>query len=717
MSINEKIENILKEHFSEINEQKIDCWEKILSESQLPFRNFDNINDSDILSVDPPEPKQLKLIQGDIERTKVKERIILPSFKDYCIQFTTFYIKDNNINYKQGLNEIVGAFILLKAKVNISFLKIYKIFSLFIDKFLPNYFWEEDFFSLKSSLSLINILLKYHSPEIYNLFDFLLITPEIYATSWILTLFSNKSPLNLVYHLWDKLILFNDGLILHFFIIAFLIYNKSQIVKINDITIIPGILTQLNFHTYDEVDKILELAMDLYSITPYSFRLYANELNIFNCRSEKIEELYEKFNPQNQIALPMFPTEILNITYQDLIGCCDENCCNFNLSKKNSKSYKCNKCLFKIDNLKKNSYIIIDLRLLESKKEIDDNFCGILPMTFGLNKEYENDINFPHALIEKFEENKYKNNYHFIFLTNETDYFQKFENEFYLENKNDNKNEVGIITKADKELNFNKIENVKEDKNKIRELYKFKKIIEEMNNKNFPYISYIYGGFKAIHELCVKYNITLIGHNQNCSLCKKEKKGIFNSLTKIFSKEKNEKNNISKVNNNNIQTENTINLLIDKLNIDDINKILVDTSVAQFICICKKNCLENKSNKIINEIKPENLFNSINDFLNDNENSNEESIMLFVSFKGIYFYREDIDDNNNNLIYKLIKTITIESLISISKKNNYGNLLSILFYEDKKNISSIILEFESPINSNNFKKTIIRMKQYQILNK
>ena len=57
MSINEKIENILKEHFSEIKKKKIDCWEKILSESQLPFRNFDNINDSDILSVDPPEPK------------------------------------------------------------------------------------------------------------------------------------------------------------------------------------------------------------------------------------------------------------------------------------------------------------------------------------------------------------------------------------------------------------------------------------------------------------------------------------------------------------------------------------------------------------------------------------------------------------------------------------------------------------------------------------
>ena len=722
---NEKIAEILKENFYNINEEKINSWEKILSESNLPYHNF-NITDSDILNIDPPDPKTQKLIIGDIDRTKVKEKIILPSFKDYCFQFVTFYLKQNNIDYKQGLNEIVATFILLKAKVNISFKRIYKLFTLFIDKFLSNYYWEEDFFSLKSSLSLLNLLLKYHCPEIYNLFDFLLITPEIYATSWILTLFSNKSSLNLIYHLWDKLILFNDNLLLHFFMIAFIIYNKDKILKHNDITIIPGILTNLNFNSCDEIDNILELAMDLYSITPYSFRIFANELNIFNCKSEKLEELYLKFCPQNQIVLPIFPNEILSICYKDIIGCCNEKCINFNLKNKKDKKLKeCNKCLIKND-FKNNSYIIIDLRLLENKNENEDNFSGFLPMTFGLNEEDEKDINFPNNLIKKLIDNDCKNNYHFIIISNETDYFQKYENEFYSENDKVNKNCVGIITKADKELNINKINNVKSDKRKIRELYKFKKIIEEMINNNFKYISYAYGGFKDIHEYCIKYNLSLIGHGKNCILCKKEKKGVFNSFSKFFFKEKNGKNNIIKNNkkNRNIQINENLNLLKEKLNIDDINKILIDCSIAQFTCLCKKNIFEkNENNNIINSIKTENIINNNNNNKNNNKEIlnndiyDEESIMLFVSLNGIFFYKEDFNEKNDNLIYKLIKTIPLDTLISINKKNNYGNLLNIIFYENKKQICSINIDFESPINSHNFKKTILQMKQIQILNK
>ena len=90
------------------------------------------------------------------------------------------------------------------------------MFVCFIDKFLTNYYWEKDFYSLQSSLSLITILLKYHDPEIYNILEFAMISPEMYATSWVLTVFANKSSINIVYHLWDKLIVFNDSLFLHF---------------------------------------------------------------------------------------------------------------------------------------------------------------------------------------------------------------------------------------------------------------------------------------------------------------------------------------------------------------------------------------------------------------------------------------------------------------------------------------------------------------------
>ena len=92
--------------------------------------------------------------------------------------FIINYLELNNITYKQGLNEIAGIFVLLKYKVKLSYARIYKMFVCFIDKFLTNYYWEKDFYSLQSSLSLITILLKYHDPEIYNILEFAMISPE-----------------------------------------------------------------------------------------------------------------------------------------------------------------------------------------------------------------------------------------------------------------------------------------------------------------------------------------------------------------------------------------------------------------------------------------------------------------------------------------------------------------------------------------------------------
>ena len=88
------------------------------------------------------------------------------------------------------MNEIIGPFILIKSLANISSHRIFNLFSVFINKFLTNYYHEEEFFSLKSSLGILKLLIKYHEPAISNSFDHGVITPEMYATSWILTIFA-----------------------------------------------------------------------------------------------------------------------------------------------------------------------------------------------------------------------------------------------------------------------------------------------------------------------------------------------------------------------------------------------------------------------------------------------------------------------------------------------------------------------------------------------
>ena len=528
----------INNYFDTINEIKVLGWESKLIESKLSIRDFSSVTDADILSEEFTDKKTARIIKGDIQRTKVLESVYMLSFKDYLYQLIVYYINHNKILYKQGLNEIAGPFILLKFKLKISFTNIYTMFTCFIDKFLTNYFREKDFYSLKSSLSLINLLLRYHCPDIFQVFEYSIIYPDLYATSWILTLFSNKCALNVVYHLWDKLILFGDPLFLHFFIIAFLIKNKNKFFEV-DCNVILSILSKLRINSIDEVDEILEIAIDLRDNTPNSFYILAHNLNIFNYGSPNLQKLYEEFNPDKMLALPIFSSELLTITYKDLIGCPDENCQNFCLKDKNFEiKVKCNFCRTK--NIKpKLFYIIFDLRLFDNNnkkngnKYISTSFPGFLPKTVTLTKEDFEDLTFPKNILNVYS--KDKENVHFIIMTSNTDDFDKYEEEFYIRKKNDKRgSKVGIFYKVLKELNKKKAEELrKKSENKynlLMEYNNFKNLIEAMNEEGFKYVSFIYGGYKNVHSLAMKYNIELLEHQENCFLCMKEKKNSFEKI-------------------------------------------------------------------------------------------------------------------------------------------------------------------------------------------
>jgi hypothetical protein len=131
-----------------------------------------------------------RVIKNDCDRTRTKDKLLVHSFREYLECFLTIFCKKANIKYKQGMNEIFAPFLLLKSKLSISMSTIYNLSACFMEKFLTNYYQEEEFFSLQSSLAIFNLLFKYHEPHLYNIFEFSVITPEMYATSWVLTIFA-----------------------------------------------------------------------------------------------------------------------------------------------------------------------------------------------------------------------------------------------------------------------------------------------------------------------------------------------------------------------------------------------------------------------------------------------------------------------------------------------------------------------------------------------
>ena len=551
--------------FDLISDEIINKWEKILKSNNLEKArlitediNFDDYN----LSYDCTQT-----IKNDSHRTRVRERFSFPDFEITLQKILIYYCKLNNLEYKQGLNEVLGPFLLLKIKLpKLNMCRIYNLFTLFIDYFLPNYFYEPELFSFRSSVSLVTLLLKYHDPKLFNLFEQNNISAEMYSINWLLTTFTNKNSLEITYTLWDIIIEENDQLFIHFMIISFLNYHRKKFLE-TDGSSIPVFFSKIQISTKEQLSEIVMSAREIRKNTPLSLRILVKNLEIFKSRTTRVKEMYEKYNPEQMLAMPVLPEELFSKMYinKKSIPCPNEKCENFFLNidikdnidnkdenKKTDEAKKTNICceICRIHNFKNNiKYIIIDLR---NKNDSSTKYSianegtllfinnEILPQDM-LNKNnvgefLSQQINNLRDIENKEkpknnDENISNNNIHIVLMTNDTDNYDEFE--YNYQETQSNSKKLGItnilnsaITSIKKKLddqknkNQMKPETIQQLRLQIKQYELIKNILLTLIEKEYPYISYIYGGYKSIHNLCLKYNINIIDHKpNNCYIC------------------------------------------------------------------------------------------------------------------------------------------------------------------------------------------------------
>ena len=732
------------ELFKEITQERIKNWENLLFQDMIVDQLKD---DSEILNTVNNHVNQ-KVIKNDVARTRVRESILVPSFTEYLEFFITYYCKQNSIKYKQGLNEIIGLFILLKYKIKISLSEIYNLIQAFVNKFLTNYYREEKLTALNSSLSLLTLLLKYHIPLIYNILDYAMILPQMYATSWILTLFSNKFRIDIMYHLWDHLIQINDNLFMHYIIVAFLQYNSNKITG-NDIAQIPSVMTGLTIESTEELDKIIEIAFTIRYNTPYSFRFLCNNLQIFVPNSTELEKAYNTYKPDTMTALPMFPSEVFYITYKEEVKCPDEQCehSSDNLFSLMNKPFyhRCEHCEMEV--YKNINYIFFDLRILEyGSFENSDEKTGFLPKMIMVEQDELKKENFAKNTAERFIGDK--GNYHFVFMTNKTDYFKDYEDNYYEEKEEEMDNFLklcSVQTKVNKELNKTKTEKISlKEQYKLKEYDNLKKLLVALLKFNYPYVSFVYGGFHAIHDLSIKYEISLLNHDPNCDICVQNRKtdtswtifSIFKSSERKHTIKQNQKKLPEEKKEEKIKTpapepavpcplyddttppetnipppsqrRKTINNLSEKINILQITKMIQDSDFSVNICTLTEYKEKIYTKKAGNQI------------------------MLIMDQEDLYIYKVSKPSNINpedeekfgadimmeSELSKLdkMKIKDIKNFELVKKKKNvlqidYVQLTnSILSKTPKEKMGKLIIDF---INENDSKKFVFTLTQYK----
>ena len=738
---------IIKENpdslFEKMNEQRIIIWESMLYNNSSPLRKN---SDSEIL-YSPLDRSDQNVIKNDCRRTRVRESFLIPGYSKILEAILTYYCNTKKICYKQGLNEIFGSLILLKYKFkNMKLSKLFDIGEVFIDQYLPNYFYEKEIFSLQSSLSLFVILLKYHEPSVYNRFDSTEIMPQMYATNSIITLMSGKLKINIVYELWERIIQSNDPLMIHFILVAHFIKHREMIINCEKMYL-ATLITTISINSIEELNYIFDLAFKLREKTPYSYRILANKIGFLKKNNKYIKDTYEFYKPQSIPAMPIFPLEILSITNKFTEECVDPDCKNCILNKDyNNKSKKkdsifqweddynelavndgflkfernmynhiCEKCDLKVE--KNMQYILLDLRILNYGEEDDDTEkTGFLPMMINVDQEELKSEDFNKIITNRFIGER--GNYHFIFLTSSTDTFSDFESKYYTDNVSEldrKKMMFGLIKqhKIDKKLNLEDAQKNLTWKEiyKLKEYDNFRITLKTNQKENFPYVGYVYGGFNEVHDMSIKYGYELLFHNENnCVLCL-DKKGSKKKIPKIEKEmEEKIKNEISE----SLWEHKT------KIQYNKINEIYSGKNISSFLCILtkyKNKAYSNEKQKILIIILSEEF--SIEFFKFESKKEYRELKIendIKEKKKKISEYydlgKEEEDDMNKETELALFNKIFINEVKSITMDKKSRNIIHIIIFENKdKNVKKqdsnnyeIIVDFSSINDAKSFFK-------------
>jgi hypothetical protein len=135
-------------------------------------------------------------------------------------------------------------------------------------RFLPNTYTDSEFGGLQCVFALFRFLLLYHDPELCQWLDQLDLGPELYASSWFITLYSNRTKPEVLLHLWDLLLLESedDPLLHYFFSLALLISHRKKLLA-EDMVTLPEVLSRLTVNSKKEVSYLMQKARRTYRYT------------------------------------------------------------------------------------------------------------------------------------------------------------------------------------------------------------------------------------------------------------------------------------------------------------------------------------------------------------------------------------------------------------------------------------------------------------------
>ena len=193
-------------------------------------------------------------INRDINRTFYTEKFVEGNGKKMLINILTAlaFIRPE-IGYCQGMNFIAGALINFIDNEE----KCFWIFLSFIDNIEMNFLYLKNMPDYSIRVYQLNSFIKEYFPELATHFKKNQINPDVFFSKWILTIFSNYLPFEVLYKVWDVFI-FDKWKAIFKFSLLILNSMKDKLITMDLITFSKFIKenkNNSNFINFDEFSK------------------------------------------------------------------------------------------------------------------------------------------------------------------------------------------------------------------------------------------------------------------------------------------------------------------------------------------------------------------------------------------------------------------------------------------------------------------------------
>jgi hypothetical protein len=288
-------------------------WKKILGiveDCRSP--NFETVSKLDVA-----RNTKTRVISQDVLRTRADEELYrLPQVRSLLRISLTRFCSYHRIEYMQGLNEILAPVLSLdpntvqlelsKATATFSYNTTdatadeeiinghpfgvhLAVFEALVSRLSPTTFSTRGVDAIQVQLTAFHILLMYHEPSLAILLRKEGMTPDIYAMSWLITLFARRQPVERALHIWDLMLQLDAPYIGVYLAVALLRSRKVSILE-RSADLLPETLVGLKFESDEEVDAVFRDALHLVANTPSNVTAELNTLGFTTTTTEAVRE-------------------------------------------------------------------------------------------------------------------------------------------------------------------------------------------------------------------------------------------------------------------------------------------------------------------------------------------------------------------------------------------------------------------------------------------